>query len=428
MPKKYFGKQTEQALQNFPFDISVVSLELIYAIADVKQAAAIANNKSEILSKYISSAIVTVCKEIKKGKFDDQFVTSSLQGGAGTSINMNVNEVIASRATEILGKNVHPNDHVNMSQSTNDVNPTALRLVSIQLIKQLIVETSKLITAFNRKSKKYINVNKLARTHMQDAVMMTAGQEIAAWSATIERDLLRLNTFSPFLHDTHLGGTAIGNKINTPPKFIATVLQELRLITKIPFKQAKNLFSFTSTTSDFANLSNIVTLLAGDLSKIAHDIRFLASGPRGSIGEYKLKPLQPGSSIMPGKVNPVIPEMMNQIYYHVSGKNLAVQMANETSDLQLAVMFPTVADSLINSLKLLITGIKQFRTSCIDVLEVDEKRCRENLEKSTAYATLLTPILGYDIVSNCVKEAVKTDKTIKEVILSRGLLSADKLP
>ncbi len=361
------------------------------------------------------------------GTWDDQFPVSSLQGGAGTSINMNVNEVIASRASEIAKKEIHPNDHVNKSQSTNDVNPTALRIVSLRKMHKLSVELECLMSCIDHKIKEYGHISKLARTHMQDAIPTTVGDEMGAWRATIERDTKRLSELTPYLLQIHLGGTAIGNGTNASVHFQKEVIKQLNLIVTdigTDLTPAPNFHSFTSTASDFLHVSALLTVLASDLSKIAHDIRFLSSGPRGGIGEYHLAPLQPGSSIMPGKVNPVIPELLNQIYYHVSGKHLAIQMANETSDLQLAVMFPTVADSIIFSFSTITTGVHQFAESCIKLIEVDEKRCRENLEKSTAYATLLNPLLGYDVVSECVKEAVKHGKSVKEVVLERKLLTA----
>jgi len=423
--KKYYSTQTEQALKNFPFNTPSVSLDLIYAITEVKKAAALAHEKIGELNSKTASSIVAACDEIISSKYDDQFPVSSIQGGAGTSINMNVNEVIATRASEIGHISVHPNDHVNRSQSTNDVNPTALRIVSLKLVESLLKELKLLSQEFRKKENECSGVLKLARTHMQDAIPTTAGAEIAAWRATVDRDLRRLSEFLPYLRELHIGGTAIGNCLNASAKYQKEIFTQLNKQLKMygPFVPTSNFQSFTSTTSDFVHLQNLITLTAGNLSKIAHDIRFLASGPRGGISEYRLASLQPGSSIMPGKVNPIIPEVMNQIYYQISGKNLAVQMANETSDLQLAVMFPTVADALIASCSILTTGVRQFSQLCIKLLKVDEVRCRENLEKSTAYATLLSPKLGYDAVSNFVKEAVKTRKSVRDIVLKSGIMS-----
>lgn len=425
--KSYFGDQTRHALENFPFDVPKVSLDLVYAITTIKKAAAKAHYLVKELDKKRSDAIVKACNEILSGKHDTQFPVSSLQGGAGTSINMNVNEVIASRASEIAKIDIHPNDHVNMGQSTNDVNPSALRLVCLHLTKELIDRIDELSKTYEKKIKKFGHIKKLARTHMQDAIPTTVGAEISAWKATIDRDAKRIHEFRSYLLEMHLGGTAIGSSMNASKSFRTALYKELIKRTELQIKPTGNFYSFTSTTSDFVHLSNLITILAGDLSKIAHDIRFLASGPRGGIGEYILEPLQKGSSIMPGKVNPVIPETMNQIYYHVSGKNLAVQMANETSDLQLAVMFPTAADSLITSLKLLIVGVAQFTEKCINGLAVDEKRCKEHLENSTAYATVLTPVLGYDKVTELVKKTIKSGNGFRQIIIQERILSEEEL-
>lgn len=425
--KSYYGKQTELALENFPFDVPKVSLELVYAITIIKKAAAKAHYKVKELDEERARAIIRTCDEILAGKHDDQFPVSSLQGGAGTSINMNVNEVIASRASEIGKPTIHPIDHVNMGQSTNDVNPSALRIVCLQLTDELLLKLENLSRVYAKKIKKYGQIKKLARTHMQDAIPTTVKAEMSAWMATIDRDAKRISEFRSYFQELHLGGTAIGSCMNASKKYQAALYKELNTLVPFHFKPTKNFYSFTSTTSDFVHLSNLVTILAGDLSKIAHDIRFLTSGPRGGIGEYILKPLQKGSSIMPGKVNPVIPETMNQIYYHVSGKNLAVQMANETSDLQLAVMFPTAADSLITSLKLLIVGVKQFTEKCIQGLAVDEKRCKMHLENSTAYATILTPVLGYDKVTELVKKTVESGKGFRQIILDDKTISESEL-
>lgn len=428
--KSYYGDQTKHALENFPFDVPKVSLELVYAITIIKKAASRAHFLVDELDEKRADAIINACDEILAGTHDNQFPVSSLQGGAGTSINMNVNEVIASRASEIARIPVHPNDHVNMGQSTNDVNPTALRMVCLQLIDQLLAQLRKLSRSCVEKRKKYGHIKKLARTHMQDAIPITVGSEMSAWEATINRDAKRILSFRPYLQEIHLGGTAIGNSITASKSFRTALYKELNKLVKNAggqFKPAANFYSFTSSTSDFVHLSNLVALLAGDLSKIAHDIRFLASGPRGGIGEYILEPLQKGSSIMPGKVNPVIPETMNQIYYHISGKNLAVQMANETSDLQLAVMFPTAADSLITSLKLLIVGVTQFTEKCISCLSVDEERCRFHLENSTAYATVLAPILGYDKVTDLVNKTIQTGQGFRRVILNEKIMTEEEL-
>ena len=426
--KTYYGIQTKQAHENFPFPLPSVSLELIYAIAEIKKASAEANCKTKILDKDRCNAIKKACDEITAGVFDSQFHLPGLQGGAGTSINMNVNEVIASRATEILeeeGKDlvVHPNDHVNLSQSTNDVNPSALRIAAIRLTDTLLDSVTHLIKTFRAKAKEYKNVQKLGRTHVQDAVPTTIGEEFSSYVAILERDHHRIIDAREYLFDLNLGGTAIGNKINASEKYIDAVYAALEKETSLTLQQADNFMSLTSSTTDFCYISSAITILALDLSKIATDLRFLSSGPNGGIGEISLQALQPGSSIMPGKVNPVAPESMNQIYYFISGKNQTIHQAAEGACLELAIMFPVIADSLISSLKLLSSGINMFADRCIAPLTVSEKRCKELLEKSTAFATLLTPVLGYDTVSEAVKKTNRDGTSLREIVLQEKLLT-----
>ncbi len=414
---KIYGKQTEQAVENFPFPYHEVHLELVYGIIIVKKAAAIANEKSGRLSSLKSKAMQRACDDILKGKYDDQFVTCALQGGAGTSINMNVNEVIAH-----ISK-THANDDVNMSQSTNDVNPAALKIVSIQLAKKLLSNLDALILTFEKRSKENKYVRKLGRTHWQDAVPTTMGEEMQSYADALKTDKKRIQDIMPYFYSLGLGGTAIGNSINASKKYIREIYEQIRQLTNYPIKPSDNFMPQTSSQSDFCHLSAVITILCLDLSKIAGDIRFMASGPKGGIGEIKLQPLQPGSSIMPGKVNPVIPEAINQLYYLVNGKNETIHEAAHDSNLELGNMFPILADSLITMLKLTITGLDLFNKKCIVTMEVDEKRCKELLEKSTAYSTLLTPVLGYDTVSALVKEAIKEGKTIREKILEEKLMT-----
>lgn len=424
--KHYYGPQTQQALENFPFPLPTVSIEFIHALAEIKKAAAIAHMNIGALDNDIALAITETCDEIAKGTHDAQFVTAAVQGGAGTSINMNVNEVVAARASEISGKHVHPNDHVNMSQSTNDVNPSALRITSIRLTLKLLAQVDHLIETFQAQSEKYKHTKKLARTHLQDAIPTTVGEEFASYTAILTRDKKRIEAAMGFLYDLNLGGTAIGNKLNASESYIEHVYTHLEEITGITVRQGENFMSLTSATTDFCQLSSVVTMLALDISKIATDLRILSSGPNGGIGEVSLQPLQPGSSIMPGKVNPVAAESMNQIFYYISGKNLTVHHASEAAQLELAIMFPVIADSIISSLKLLTSGIQVFADKCIATIHINEKRCLELLEKSTAYATLLTPILGYDTVSNAVKEAIKTHKSIRTIMVEKKLLTDEE--
>ena len=423
---QYFGKQTKQAVKNFPFPLPKVHLELIHSITQIKKAAAQANHATGDLDKPRADAIIKACNEILAHKFDDQFVTVSLQGGAGTSINMNVNEVIASRATDILKSKklkVHPNDYVNMSQSTNDVNPSALKIVCLKLTQKLIKNIDHLIKTFNKKAQELKTIKKLGRTHLQDAVPTTLGAEFLAYTEIIRRDKQRIQDALKYLYDLNLGGTAIGNSINASPKYIKHVYQELKKATNLSLKPATSLMAQTSSQTDFCHLSAAVNIFCLDLSKIATDLRLLASGPKGGLGEITLKSLQPGSSIMPGKVNPVIPESINQVSYHVAGKNVTIHQSAKESILELAIMFPLVADSIITALKVTTAATRVFADKCIKTLTANKDQCREHLENSTAYATLLVPHLGYDSVSNIVKQAIKTNTTIRKIVLKRKLLS-----
>jgi aspartate ammonia-lyase len=426
-----YGPQTEMALQNFPFPLPRVSLSLIYALAEVKKAAALANEHTKELNRARSGAIVTACNEILAGRHDEAFVTPAVQGGAGTSINMNVNEVIAIRASAILKENgidqhVDANDHVNMSQSTNDANPTALRIAAIRGTDRLKRSLVVLRRQFRKQGERYRSTYRLARTHIQDAVPTTYGATFLAYAATVERDIARLETVMPFLHQMNLGGTAVGNGINASKEYQIGVYENLREITGLPVEQAGNMIALTGGAGDLCHLSAMLAVLAQDLSKIATDLRFLSSGPQGGIGEISLVALQPGSSIMPGKVNPVMPESINQIAFFVAGKNLTVHQASEASHLELALMFPVIADAILTSLDLLIAGVEAFSEKCIATLSVREDRTRENLESSTAYATLFAPRLGYAATSALVKQSLEEKVPFLDILERDGIMSREE--
>ncbi|MBI4004611.1 aspartate ammonia-lyase [Candidatus Roizmanbacteria bacterium] len=418
--KKLYGRQTEQALENFSIPLHTAQKELIYAIVEVKKAAALTHGKLGLMDKKMVKAIVQACDITLKGAYDNQFVTIALQGGAGTSINMNVNEVIAHLAK------VHPNDDVNMSQSTNDVVPSALKVACLRLLKPMLKSIENLVETFTDKADEFSNVKKLGRTHIQDALPMTLGEELQSYRDIISRNKQRIVEASRYLYELNLGGTAIGNGINAPEHYVQTIYEILRTNTGLTVKPAKNFMSHTSSQSDFCYLSSVITIFCLDLCKIAADIRFLSSGPRGGIGEIILQPLQPGSSIMPGKVNPVIPETVSQLFHYVYGNNITIHEAARDSHLELAIMFPILADSLISMIKVSTAVIELFAQKCIAILQADEKRCEELLENSMVYATLLAPRFGYDLMSDIVKEAVRKNKTLREVVLQRKLLSEDE--
>lgn len=428
---QYIGSQTVKALANFPFSGPRVHLELIYAIVEIKKAAAGANHAIGDLPQDICDGILIACDDILSGKLDDQFSTPALQGGAGTSINMNVNEVIAGRATELLksqGKKtaVHPNDHVNMAQSTNDVNPSALKIVCLRLGDKLIEDLSDVVRILETKAKEFTDVHKLGRTHLQDAVPVTLGEELASYAYSIDRGTVRVKQALAFFSELSLGGTAIGTCVNASPAYIDAVYKELEGITGLPLRPARNFMSQTSSQTDFCALSHALVALTIDASKIAVDLRLMASGPKGGLGEIILEELQAGSSIMPGKVNPILPETVNQLYFLVSGNNVTIEQAAHASFLELANMFPILADRLISSLKLTDEVLVQFANKCVKTIRVNRAHCRYILEHSTAYATLLTPKLGYDAVAAMVKESMMSGKTIRELVLRKKLLREEE--
>ena len=421
--KTYYGAETEKALKNFPFSTHPARMEFILAIVKIKKAAAVANFKAGNISIEIQNAIVKACDEILKGKLSDQFPLSSFQGGAGTAIHMNVNEVIASRANEVLKNKVHPNDHVNASQSTNDVNPSALKIAALFLLGDLEIKLSSLVKTFQKKSREFKNINKLARTHMQDAVPTTLGEEFSSYSESLKRHLSQIKYAKDLCRVLNLGGTAIGNSINASPVYMREVYKELNKITGGKFYKAQNLMSKTSGQTDFLIISQTINNMCLDLSKIANDFKFMSSGPNGGIGEIILPEIQKGSSIMPGKVNPVLPETMNQLYYLVSGNNLCIEKAVEGAQMELGVMIPVMVDRLVESIKLSTEVINQFDKLCVAGIKADKEKCKLHLENSTAYATLLTPRLGYDTVSMIVKKSIYTKKSLRDIVVGEKHLT-----
>lgn len=423
--KKYYGPETEKAIINFPFEVYKVHKEFIFALVQVKKAAAIANFRAGSINQDIKTAIVKACDSILAGGYKEHFPLKALQGGAGTSINMNVNEVVAGKANEILkamGKTslVNANDHVNCSQSTNDANPSAIKIAALKLTQDLQITLESLVKVFEQKGKSFAKVIKLGRTHLQDAVPTTLGAEFNSYAEIIRWHQEKIKSIVVFSETLNLGGTAIGNAINASPKYIKAVYEELNKITKQKFKPAKNLMSQTSSQTDFLAISQAVTALCLDCSKIASDLRLLSSGPRGGFGEITLEERQKGSSIMPGKVNPIIPETVNQLYYLISGNNLTIEHAAHAAQLELGVMFPTIADRLLQSLKLTREVLEQFIKTCLVSIQANPERCKELLEQSTAYAVLFNPVIGYEKVSKAVKESIKTGKNFREVLISQG--------
>ena len=427
--KVYYGEETKKAIKNFPFHTSKTRMEFILAMVSVKKAAAVANYKAGNLSEDIKDAIIKACNEILKDKNSmNQFPLSSLQGGAGTASHMNVNEVISNKANLILKNKIkiNPNDHVNASQSTNDVNPSSLRISIFYLLGDLENKLLSIIESLEIKAKEFKNINKLGRTHLQDAVPTTLGAEFKAYADNLKKYKSQIKNVKGLCKILNLGGTAIGNSINAKDVYIKEVYKELNKITDIKFYKANNMMAKTSSQTDFLIISQIIVALCVDLSKIANDFKFMASGPNGGIGEIILPELQKGSSIMPGKVNPIIPETVNQLYYLVSGNNLSIEKAVENSQMELGVMLPIIVDKLIDSIQLTVEVINQFDKLCISGVRANKERCDYHLENSTAYATLFVPYLGYDRVSLIVKKSILTNKTLREIIVGEKYLEENK--
>lgn len=431
MRKTYSGVQTALAHENFPFPLPIVSLSLIKAITQIKKAAARTNAHIGVLDHKRKKAIVQACDEILSGLHDNEFTLPFLQGGAGTSINMNVNEVIANRASELLRVKksklrVHPNDHVNLFQSTNDVNPSALRIALLQLYEPLINALEKVESAFEKKATQSTHILKLGRTHLQDAVPITFAQEFRSYRATIAMHTAHIAYVKSYLYSLNLGGTAVGNGVTVPKAYTQTMYSLLSKQVGFPLVPAPNMMSLTSSGADFVHISGALHALCIDLSKIATDLRFLASGPQGGIGEIRMPNLQKGSSIMPGKINPVIAESVNQLYFFVSGNHTSLCLAAENSHLELSVMFPIIAHSMLSSISTTTAVLTAFAKHCIDEIIIDEEKTAALLEKSSAYATLFTPLLGYDVMSHCVKESIDTKTSLKTILLEKHYITLEQ--
>ena len=431
----YYGIQTLRAIENF--SISGVTLNfhpvIIQALAMVKMAAAKANYELGLLSKEICDAIVQACTEIINGKLHTHFVVDMIQGGAGTSTNMNANEVIANRVLENLGYEkgeyqfCHPNNHVNLSQSTNDAYPTSVKIALILSNKTLIEVLKELIQSFHNKAKEFSHVIKMGRTQLQDAVPMTLGQEFEAYAVTLGEEVQRLEQNVKLFLEVNMGATAIGTGINSHPDYSAKCVAHLKEITKLDVVLAENLVEATQDTGSFVMYSSAVKRLAVKLSKICNDLRLLSSGPRTGINEINLPPMQPGSSIMPGKVNPVIPEVVNQIAFKVIGNDLTVTLAAEAGQLQLNVFEPVIVESLFESIEMLKNGMMTLKQKCVDGIIANEERCRSLVENSIGLVTALNPVLGYEKSTQLAKEALEKNKGVYELVLEKKLLSKEEL-
>jgi aspartate ammonia-lyase len=399
----------------------------------VKMAAAKANHELGLLEKDVANAIVEACKEILNNKYHSHFVVDMIQGGAGTSTNMNANEVIANRALELLGKQrgeyryCHPNNHVNLSQSTNDAYPTAIKIALIKANGKLVKTIQEIVDAFHKKAVEFAGVIKMGRTQLQDAVPMTLGQTFEAFAATMEEEIQNLEHTAGLFLEVNMGGTAIGTGINADPNYGGKIIPYLREITGMDIRLARNLVEATQDTSDFVTYSGSLKRLAVKLSKISNDLRLLSSGPRAGFNEINLPPMQPGSTIMPGKVNPVIPEVVNQIAFKVIGNDLTVSLAAEAGQLELNVMEPVIVQSLFESIEMVKNGMQALTHRCINGITANEKHCREMVQNSIGLVTALNPFIGYDASTKIAKEALETGKSVYELVLEKGLLSQEKL-
>lgn len=431
----YYGVQTLRAVENFTISRSKLYHypHIIRALADVKAASALANHRLGMLEEPVKNAIVQACEEIKAGKLHDQFVVDMIQGGAGTSTNMNANEVIANRALEIMGyekgdyKHCHPNNHVNLSQSTNDAYPSALNIGLYHSIGDLIDTLKALIDAFGAKGKAFADIIKMGRTQLQDAVPMTLGQEFEAFAAGLKDEIEKLESRRSDLCIVNMGATAIGTGINSDPDYTRICTEFLAEVSGLPIKAAKNMIVATSDTSTFVDNSAAIKGVAIKLSKICNDLRLLSSGPRTGISEINLPPMQPGSSIMPGKVNPVIPEVVNQIAFKVIGNDFTVSMASEAGQLQLNVMEPIINQSILENIEYLIHGINTLRERCVVGITANEDRSRELTMNSIGLVTALNPYLGYETSTELAATALRTGRGVYELILESGLMEKEKL-
>ncbi len=431
----YYGVQTLRALENF--NISGVTLNffpaLIDALAIVKEAAAEANYELGLLSEEVRNAIVTACQEIKNGKYHNHFVVDMIQGGAGTSTNMNANEVIANRALELMGYEkgqydfCHPNNHVNLSQSTNDAYPTAIKIALIHSNEKLVAVLQTLVESFQKKAHEFAHIIKMGRTQLQDAVPMTLGQSFEAYAVTLSEEIVRLNQNAQLFLEVNMGATAIGTGINSEPEYASKVMDHLRRISGLEVVLAGNLVEATQDTGAFVMYSSAVKRLAVKLSKICNDLRLLSSGPRTGINEINLPPMQPGSSIMPGKVNPVIPEVVNQIAFKVIGNDLTVTMAAEGGQLELNVFEPVIVQSLFESIEMLKNGMNTLKYRCVDGIKANEEHCRSQVHNSIGLVTALNPIIGYEKSSRIAKEALETGRSVYDLVLEHKMLSKEQL-
>ncbi len=420
--------QTQRAVENFPISGRGLEPAHIRALATIKSAAATVNAELGVISPELAGAIVAAAQEVIDGRHDDQFPIDTFQTGSGTSSNMNANEVIASIATRGLGSSVHPNDHVNASQSSNDVFPSSIHLAATEAVtRDLLPALAHLMSTLDSKGTEFASVVKSGRTHLMDATPVTLGQEFAGYAAQVRLGIERLESSLPRLAELPLGGTAVGTGINTPPSFAPKVIARLRELTGLPVTEARNHFEAQGARDALVEASGQLRVVAASLYKIANDVRWMGSGPRAGLRELRIPDLQPGSSIMPGKVNPVVCEAVRQVAAQVVGNDAAVAFAGTQGDFELNVMLPVMARNVLESIKLLAAVSRVFADRCVAGLEADEKVCRAYAEGSPSIVTPLNRYLGYDEAAAIAKQALKEGRTIREVVVARGHVSSGKL-
>jgi aspartate ammonia-lyase len=427
-----YGAQTQRAVDNFPISGLPPQTDYLWGMVIVKKAAALANMDTGRLDKEVGEAIVAAADEVLSGQHDRHFVVDPWQAGAGTSHNMNVNEVLANRATQILAadnkqRKVHPNDDVNMAQSSNDTNPTAVRLGALRVTPLLLDALASLEGALSEKAAAFDRVLKVARTHMQDAVPIRLGQEFSGYAATIEKAADRIKEAAGTLQELNLGATAAGTGINAQPGYVDGVIQHIKSITGFEVRRGDNFFRLTQSGADMAALSGAVRNAALEISRLASDLKLLASGPRTAIAEIILPPVQPGSSIMPGKVNPSMAEMMTMVCYQVVGCDQTISLGVQSGQLDLNVFWPLFGYNLMFAIRLLANGVSAFTERCVAGIEADEERCRALVEQSLMLCTALTDYIGYEATAKLAKQAYAERKTIREVALEQDIMPVDEL-
>lgn len=429
----YYGIQTLRAVENFPITGYRIHSEMIRALAMIKKAAALANMDTKRLYEGIGNAIIQSSDEILEGKWHEFFIVDPIQGGAGTSINMNANEVIANRSLELFGHEkgeygrISPNSHVNMSQSTNDVFPTAIHISVLNLLNKLLDTMNDMLLEFKRKAQEFDSVIKMGRTHLQDAVPIRLGQEFEAYGRVLERDIKRIGQTREHLYEVNMGATAVGTGLNADPLYIKNVVKHLASISGLPLAGTEYLVDATQNTDAYTEVSAALKVCMINMSKIANDLRLMASGPRAGLGEINLPSRQPGSSIMPGKINPVMPELINQTAFQVIGNDHTICLASEAGQLELNVMEPVLVFNLLQSISIMNNAFRSFTDYCLSGIEANEDRMREYVEKSVGIITAVNPHLGYEVVSRIAREAILKGKSVRELCLQYDVLTEEEL-